>query len=568
MQVVSGMLHTIIKKISFFIVCLYTLTPVTSFAQEDVMGQFAHRGGKPYPVERRFLWHPSEKTKALGTNLHALVLLAEYNDVVFTHTREDFEKTLITQEMSARRYFQDQLGQDVSITVAGPFKVKKNRAWYGTNNSEGADQYAGTFIADVCTAADEDVDFSEFDDDGDGYVDNVYVFYAGEDESQQLKDKMGKAENPDFMWSHSWTLEASEYRKTLELDGVKINGYACSSELYRIYASSGKFDDVIAPIGTFCHEHSHIFGLSDLYDTDYEKSGGQSAGVWGRTSLMDSGNYNNNGATPPNYDIILRETIGLETPEELKAGKYSLLPAGRKGAKAYRLTNPADSAEYYLFECRGNEGWDEYIGGKGLLVYHIDKSVKYKSQSETSGKELSSAERWRPYNQVNCRPDHQCADLIEADGRSDVSPTEASRADINGIFFPQTGATAIGGNANIKLSFWDGSSSSLSINEINLGEDGAVSFAVRDESSPIPPDPVNPPEETDMLYIIIQDNGTALELDASNSVSATDIKWFFNGKAIDDCNEFVPDGQGEIRAEIHWPDGSTDYCFKQWKGRR
>lgn len=556
------------KKILFFTICLCIVSSTAS-AQEAVRGQFAHRYSRPYPVERRFLWQPDNRTKAfLGTNLHALVLLAEYNDVSYTYTREDFEKTLIHQEASARQYFRDQLGQDVNITVAGPFKVKKNRAYYGTNNPEGSDMYPGTFIADVCIAADSEVDFSEFDDDGDGYVDNVYVFYAGEDESQQMKDKSGRAENPDFMWAHSWTLEASEYRKTLELDDVKINGYACSSELYRIYTSSTTYDDVKAPIGPFCHEHSHIFGLSDLYDTDYEKSGGMAAGLWRRTSLMDSGNYNNNGATPPNYDAIQREIIGLEKPEELKAGKYSLLPAGSKGAKAYRLSNPKDSSEYYLFECRNSEGWDKYIGGKGLLVYHIDKSPNYKTEAETLKKEISSKDRWRPYNQVNCRPDHQCADLVEADGRSDSSPTEASFADISGIFFPQTGATAIGGNANIKLSFWDGSVSKLSVNEITLAGDGTVSFAVRDEFSPIPPDPVNPPTETDMLYIIVQDDGKNLELDVSNSVSAIEVRWFFNGKRIEDCNAFTPEGNGEIRAEIVWPDSSVDYCFKEWRGRR
>lgn len=568
MQQNSGMLHAFLKKIFFFFVCL-NIVPSAAFAQKAVMGQFAHRYAKPYPVERRFMWQPAQKTRAFGiSNLHALVLLAEYNDVTYTHTRDDFEKTLNTQEFSARKYFQDQLGQDVDITIAGPFKVKKNRAYYGTNNSEGADMYPGTFIADVCTAADGEIDFSLFDDDGDGYVDNVYVFYAGEDESQQKKDKLGRAENPDFMWSHSWTLEASEYRKTLELDGVRINSYACSSELYRIYTSAETYNDVIAPIGTFCHEHSHIFGLSDLYDTDYEKSGGLAAGTWGKTSLMDSGNYNNNGTTPPNYDIIIRETIGIEQAEELKAGKYTMIPAGRSGARAFKISNPADSAEYYLFECRANEGWDKHIGGKGLLVYHIDKSTNYKTASETSAKDLVSKDRWRPYNQVNCRPDHQCADLIEADGRSDASPSDASLSDISGIFFPQTGATSIGGNANIKLSFWDGTSSSLTVNEIALDGDGCISFSVRDEYSPIPPDPVNPPTETEMLYIIVQDNGSSVELDVNNTVSATQVRWFFNGRQIDDCNAFIPEGNGEIRAEVYWPDGSVDYCIKEWRGRK
>lgn len=557
------MLHTKLKNFTFFFVCATILAPLTVSAQ-SVRGQFVHREANPYPVERRFMWHP-QKTKVLGENLHALVILAEYSDVSYTFKAEDFENTLINQEKSAKQYFIDQIGQPLEITVAGPYKVDRNRSWYGVNNAEGGDTHPGTFIADVCEKADDDIDFSLFDDDRDGYVDHVYVFYAGEDESQQKKDKMGKAENTDFMWAHSWTLEGSDYGKTLELDGVMINGYACSSELFRIYKSADTFDDVIAPIGTFCHEHSHIFGLVDLYDTDYEKSGGLAAGTWVKTSLMDGGNYNGNGTTPPNYNAISREIIGLEVPEELKAGNYTLIPAGNKGAKAYRVTNPADSAEYYLFECRSEDGWDEYIGGHGLLVYHIDKSKEYKTKSETYGKDLTSFERWIPYNQVNCRPDHQCADLIEADGRTDVSPSDASISNISGIFFPQKGATSIGAGANIRMSFWDGTESTLSVNDISWNN-GKISFSVRDEHSPIPPDPVNPPKDTDMLYIIVEDDGTVLNMDVNNSVGSTAVRWYFNGREID-SKDFTPSGTGEIRAEIQWEDGSTDYIFKQWKGR-
>ncbi len=561
----SGLLHVIAKKIAFFAVCALFLSQGDVFAQ-SVMGQFAHRSHNPYPVERRFMWHPSAPTKALEGDLHALVILAEYSDVKYTHSADEFKNVLIKQEKSARQYFKDQLGIQLDITVVGPVKADKNRSHYGTNNSEGKDTHPGEFIANVCEKADSLVDFSVFDDDGDGYVDNIYVFYAGEDESQQKLKPNGEMENSNFMWAHSWTLEESDYGKVLTLDGVNINGYACSSELYRNYDSTGDFKDVIAPIGTFCHEHSHIFGLSDLYDTDYEKSGGLAAGLWGRTGLMDNGNYNDNGVTPPNFNAIDLETVGKLVPEEMKAGRYSLLPIGSEGAKSYKITNPLNKDEYYLFECRNDAGWDGFIGGKGLLVYHIDKSPDYSTMSETLNKPLTSDKRWIPYNQVNCRPDHQCADLIEADGRDDNSPSATSKADISGIFFPQPGATALGGKSDIKLSYWDGSASPLSVNEISL-KDGTVTFVVKDENSPIPPTPVNPPEDTDMLYILVLDDGKTLEMQVSNDVDAKEVKWYFNGEPITDPKSFIPSGNGTVRAEIYWQDGSTDYIMKEWNGR-
>ncbi len=560
------MLHGFFKKSTFlliFALCQYQGDAVA----QAVMGQFAHKSHNPYPVERRFLWHPTvQRTKALGDiNLHALVILAEYDDVRFVHTSDEFKNTLINKEKSAKQYFKDQLGVDLDIVVAGPVVADRNRSHYGTNNSEGRDSHPGEFIANVCEKADELVDFSLFDDNGDGFVDNIYVFYAGEDESQQKVKANGEVENTNFMWAHSWTLNESDYGKTLTLDGVRINAYACSSELYRNYDSTGDYTDVIAPIGTFCHEHSHIFGLSDLYDTDYEKSGGIAAGTWGKTALMDNGNYNGNGATPPNYNAIDLETVGKLVPEELAAGRYTLLPIGNAGAKTYKITNPLNKDEYYLFECRVDSGWDEFIGGKGLLVYHIDKSNAYSTMSETLNKEITSDLRWTPYNQINCRPDHQCADLIEADGRNDNSPSSTSKSDISGIFFPQPGATSIGGKSNIKMAYWDGSVSSLSINEISF-ENGQVSFLVKNEDSPIPPEPVNPPTDTDMLYIMVLDNGESLRLLASNSVGA-EVEWYFNDREIEDPSHFIPSGNGIIRAEITWPDGSTDYIMKEWNGR-
>ena len=97
------------------------------------------------------------------------------------------------------------------------------------------------------------------------------------------------------------------------LDGVRINRYACSSEL-RLSANN---QPAIASIGTFCHEYAHTLGLPDLYDTDYQV-GGLGAGTWRRVSLMDGGNYNNDGNTPPNFTAVDRDVLGLNAPQLLE----------------------------------------------------------------------------------------------------------------------------------------------------------------------------------------------------------------------------------------------------------
>lgn len=519
-----------------------------------------------------YMWEKFKRpqvTKASDGVYRILVIPAQYKDVSFFYGKENFVRMLTDEnygefgaEGSARQYLEKQLGCKVEITVADIVTVSQERIFYGKNDANGNDSHPGTFIAEACIEAAKTVDFSLFDVDGDGKVENVFVFFAGEDEAQCRK------EHPEFMWSHSYNLQNSDYQKTLTLNGVVVNNYACSSEIFRKYTSAGNFDSNMAPIGTFCHEYLHNFGLPDFYDTDYEKSGGISAGVWGVTSLMASGNYNNSGNTPANLNSIERMILGLNQPQPLTAGDYTLYPVGHEKFQSYRLDNPENQDEYYLFEARSLEGWDRFIGmdpamSAGLLVYHIDRRKDQMSFSDAHG-EISSFDRWNRYNQVNANPKNQCADLVEADSRVDIDPTDASLADIKGIYFPSMGASALGGEAKIKLSFRGGKESDFAVRNIREAG-GVVNFTVVNLVSPIPVPPVDPPKDDSMLYIIVLVNpDKSLSLRASNEVDAW-VEWYYDSKPIEDPSSFRPGSDGTICAEITWPDGSTDYLFKEHK---
>ena len=96
--------------------------------------------------------------------------------------------------------------------------------------------------------------------------------------------------------------------------------------------------------------------------------------MWGRTSIMDRGNMNNEGRTPPNLNAVERHILGLSAPDTLYAGQYTLQPVNVSGRYMY---SPADAdGEYFLFECREASGWDAYIGGFGRVKYHIKKYYK------------------------------------------------------------------------------------------------------------------------------------------------------------------------------------------------
>ena len=187
---------------------------------------------------------------------NCIIILAQFKNLEMTYSRENFIRLINTGNHSVKKYFTDQFqgkcefNFDIGplVTLGKPFE------YYG-RNVNGADANAAEAVAEACRlAARQGVDFSKYDDDGDGTVDNVFVFTAGKDEAD------GGGDNA--LWSNSWSLEKAGI--SLTLNGKKINRYAMCSELGR--GKDGKFR--FAGIGMFCHEFGHVLGLVDLYNTE------------------------------------------------------------------------------------------------------------------------------------------------------------------------------------------------------------------------------------------------------------------------------------------------------------
>lgn len=413
-------------------------------------------------LERRYrAKHP---VAAAGTApRHGLVILAQFDDTKFHYTRDDFERLLKgSGGKTAVDYFNGQFhgAYDFQFTVSDIVTVPRKQAYYGSNDSEGNDQHATEMVRDACLEADPQIDFSVFDDDGDGEVDNVFVFFAGKDEADD-PDR-----NADCIWSHAYYLSGDNF--ALKLDGVTVDRYACTSEMM-VLLDNGRY--TLASIGTFCHEYSHTFGLPDLYDTDYESSGGQAEALWKSLALMDGGNMNGNGYTPPFYNAIDRALLGISDGLPLQPGSYTLEPIHKNGTFYYVDTDCED--ECYLLECRSNEGWDEEIGGSGLLIYHIDQSGRTAGRSDTYKRVLTALERWY-YNEVNARPDHQCADLVEADPGAEP---DLYGGTVRRVFWPQAGRTEFSAGTDPAFVFWSGTESPLTITGIRKEGDN-VCFTV------------------------------------------------------------------------------------------
>lgn len=358
--------------------------------REEVNARRNGAGLRSAPARSAILTHPTPRQ---------LVLLVEYTDVKFSSATANADFSALLNEKgyfqngatgSAYDYFyENSLHQfNPTFDVYGPFTTSKAMAEYGGNTEYGSDKNPQEMIVEaVKAAAAGGVDLSRYDLDGDGMLDNVFVFYAGFSESE------GGDENT--IWPHASNL----YYQNISINGIRLGSYACSSELRF-------FNKTMCGIGTFCHEYAHVLGLWDIYDTDYEENG--SANDWGILSLMSSGNYNNNGRTPPYMNAEEREQLGwYKIPTLQASGDYSLLPVSQN--EAYRIETD-NKNEYFVIEYRKQEKWDSYIGKDGVIIYHVDKSQNMVG-------DMTAAQLWM-YNMVNCFPSHRCMYLVDASNKN------------------------------------------------------------------------------------------------------------------------------------------------------
>lgn len=450
-----------------------------SVPKEKILGEAALRRASAPAEERialrRVKPHADEDEAPVR---HALIILAEFDDLPFRYTWEDFQNLICSDNQeSAKSYLnlQWQGSLDFQIDIAGPVTLSKGYAYYGGNDTYGADKNAYEMIVEACRLSDDLVDFSLYDNDGDGKADNVFVFYSGPDASQGAGD--------DYVWSHMWYLTSAKVN--LRLDGVQIDNYACTSELRRTAGDDGTVDYSLATIGTFCHEYTHSFGFPDLYDTDGDSSGGYAEGLWRSIDLMDAGNQNGGGAVPPNYSALEKYIFGIGEAVPLEIGSVTLSPG------EFRVLETDNEDEVWLFECRDNRGWDSYIGGNGLLVYHLDRSSRSAGYSTSKRRDISFAERWR-YNEFNANPQWQGADLVEPDPTAGASFRQAMSQDppdYNAIinmtahaFWPFMDSNSLSGRTDPPLLFRSGEEAPVTVSDITRNADGTVSFLVNENT--------------------------------------------------------------------------------------
>jgi M6 family metalloprotease-like protein len=281
-----------------------------------------------------------------------ILILANFADTNPTYSQANFINMMNQNNYSGigsfkQYYLEVSYGQlTVNTTVVGWVDVPHNHDYYGPQ-----DRWS-EFARDAVEAADPLVDYSQFDNDGDGRVDGVAIYHQG-----RGQETTGDTSD---IWSHSFSLTSAGYY--LNLDGVQIADYTMQAE--KQYWS-------MAGIGVIAHEFGHNLGTPDFYDTDYQVGGNQDGtGEW---DIMGSGAYNGGGDRPAHHNMWTKKYFGWVQPQELYFDASVTVASSTTYPVAYYFTTPVNG-EYMLMENVQQTGFNASVPGNGLLICHVDEN--------------------------------------------------------------------------------------------------------------------------------------------------------------------------------------------------
>ena len=529
--------------------------------EKDADGFLKPSGATPAMMARRAAENRAARMQGLraparGQNQgqrRFLVILVEFSDVSFKVSNPNQSFTVMMNKQgysvngatgSARDYYYEVSHHQFEpvFDVFGPVKLSQPMKYYGANTSNGDDKAPEEAVIEGCTLLKDQIDFSLYDNDGDGEVDLVYMYYAGYGEADTGKT--------NTIWPHQWELDSAG--KSFSDDGKKVNSYACSNEI--------KYDGSLVGIGVSCHEFGHAIGLPDFYDTDYETNG-FCASLY-NYSLMDSGGYNNDTRTPPYLNIEELCMLGWADESAIKempaSGSVTLPPVS--DYVAYKT--PTDTnGEYFLYECRHTAGFDAYILSGGLIVYHVDKSnhkVNLAGGGQLTARTLW--EYWQNYNYINGNGNHPCFYIVPAAGQNNLRFGYKYYESYGQYFFDDSysGQIPFPGKKSIntyQAMSWDGELSRYVLSNIKYSG-GVVTFDVKHAAA-----------TSNLDFCTIANPGKGvyaagetfrLEIEESVARPVESVSWSFDGAAVQAESVVLTAGKHTVEAELLLKNGKKN----------
>jgi len=391
-------------------------------------------------TDARSSWD-SEASPSVAVPFRVLLLLVDFSDQPASTSTEVFDTLMFGTTTGSIRHYYDEISysQIDLVTLNMPSTVGWVRApqpysyyvddqygMYGTypRNSQG-------MVSDLIDAVDSLVDFSNYDNDSDGYVDVVVVAHTGTgaELSAQTSD----------IWSHKWGLYPARSK-----DGVYIQNYTVQPEYWY---SPGDMT-----IGVYCHELGHAFGLPDLYDTDNSSNG---IGKWG---IMAYGSWNGSlGDSPAHPSAWSRIEMGFASPQNVATDlTQRAISSVNDGGSIYKLwTSGVSANEFFLIENRRRTGYDSDLPGDGLLIWHVDES------------ESNNNDEWYPGEPAS---DHYLVALEQADGLFQLEQLSGNFGGASDAFPGSGYATTFNSSSMPNSDSYTGGATPVSVDDISASD--------------------------------------------------------------------------------------------------
>ena len=402
-----------------------------------------------------------------------LIILVQYKDKKFKFGHNQKMYNRIANETgyanslgfvgSVKDYFLAQSnGQfELDFDVVGPYTLNHEYAYYGAPSGSSTDVRPSDMVYDACRLADPDVNFTDYDWDGDGYVEQVYVLFAG------LGQAAGGDENT--IWPHESKLQYGNNGSYVSKDNnVVVNTYACGPELTLQYTPVS-YRERVDGIGTLCHEFSHCLGYPDLYDT----KNGVNFGM-GDFDLMCSGSYNGESFCPPNYSAYEKWFAGWITPTVLDkpTSVKGMQAQDVKYGQAFVVYNDNNKNEYYLIENRQqNVGiWDNQLPASGMMITHVDYDENVWGWNNVNSIVNYSNQYGSEYAYLD--NDHQRLTIFHADNEEGTSVNSQT-----GDLYPYKDNNSLTDTSSPSAIIYQGGSTmGKPITNITQNEDGSIDF--------------------------------------------------------------------------------------------
>ncbi|MGQ9602582.1 MAG: M6 family metalloprotease domain-containing protein [bacterium] len=378
-----------------------------------------------------------------------LLVVIKFSDLPQTYSRASFDSMAFSgwPTGTIKDYYNEVSYGNLILSgqAVGWFTALNGRTYYG-NGQKGWGSYpqnAARIVEEAVDAGEAaGVDFSLYDNDGDGKAESIIIVHSGEGAETSL--------DPNDIQSHVSTISAMGGTPR-NYDGVTIDRYAICPELQ----SSSPPSHI--NIGVFCHEFGHILGLPDLYDVGRWCTSISSWGL-GAFDLMAFGGWGGDVQTPSSPSHLSawsKIQLGWLIPFEISggSGNCTLYPV-ETNQQVMKLGTDGRSSEYFLIEYRDSSGFDQSLVKRGLMIYHVDDYSWTQNDCENGGSCTSGGF-------------HYMVSIEQPDGAHDLDCGASGNYGDRGDMYPYGSLNSFTSSTNPNSNRYDGGSSGVSVTNIS-----------------------------------------------------------------------------------------------------